>query len=359
MAETRQRLTDLEVKKIQPPAKGQVIHLDNSLPGFGLRVSQGGTKTFVLTYGKERTRITIGRYPLISLADAREEAKRKLAEFTLTGRSSSPSLQTLTTSFLRDVEQRAKPRTYQGYKRLLDRHLKLTKSTADVQPRDLSRIFDKLQDTPQERSHLIAVVKMLFRYAQLHGHINHNPAIGFVVHPPKARHRTLTEPELSTIWRVTTTDTFDTIVKLLILTGQRRGEIQHISIDGDLATIPGEHTKNGRPHTFPVDEITKGLFAEPLAFNGWGKAKARLDQRAGIAPWTLHDLRRTYATIHAKLGTPPHIIERLLNHATGKVSGVAAVYNRYQYLDEMREAVRKYTDHIASIVSDKQFRLRT
>ena len=73
----------------------------------------------------------------------------------------------------------------------------------------------------------------------------------------------------------------------------------------------------------------------------------------------MHDLRRTFATIHAKLGTPPHIIERLLNHATGQISGVALTYNRYAYIKEMKAAVPKYTDHIASIVSDKQFRLRT
>ena len=127
-----------------------------------------------------------------------------------------------------------------------------------------------------------------------------------------------------------------------MLTGQRKGEIQHITLDGDLATIPSARTKNKRTHVFPVSERVKALLAKDRVFNGWGKSKARLDKQAVIEPWTLHDLRRTYATIHAQLGTPPHVIEALLNHKSGIVSGVAATYNRYRYTDEMRMAVATF-----------------
>jgi integrase len=77
-------------------------------------------------------------------------------------------------------------------------------------------------------------------------------------------------------------------------------------------------------------------------FSGWSKSKERLDALCRIEPWTLHDLRRTFATQLASLATPPHIVERLLNHASGKISGVAAVYNRFQYMDEMRVALERW-----------------
>jgi len=85
-------------------------------------------------------------------------------------------------------------------------------------------------------------------------------------------------------------------------------------------------------------------------FNGWSKAKAALDKLAGVADWTLHDLRRTFATNMAQLGTPPHVVEKLLNHRTGTISGVAAIYNRYQFMDEMRQAIEKYDHHLAKLL---------
>jgi integrase len=91
-------------------------------------------------------------------------------------------------------------------------------------------------------------------------------------------------------------------------------------------------------------------------FNGWSKCKVALDRAvisAGcqVGAWTLHDLRRTFATNLAALGVPPHITERLLNHVTGTISGVAAIYNRHAYTDEMREAVSKWETQLSSLVA--------
>ena len=88
-------------------------------------------------------------------------------------------------------------------------------------------------------------------------------------------------------------------------------------------------------------------------FNGWSKSKAALDNASAVPGWTLHDLRRTYASKLAALGVPPHIIERLLNHMSGTISGVAAIYNRYQFMPEMRAAVAKYETHLTMILSEK------
>jgi integrase len=85
-------------------------------------------------------------------------------------------------------------------------------------------------------------------------------------------------------------------------------------------------------------------------FAGWGKSKERLDKKSGVSEWTLHDLRRTYATIQAQLGTPPHVIEALLNHKSGIISGVAQTYNRYHYLAEMKAAVSNFDAHFQATV---------
>ena len=139
---------------------------------------------------------------------------------------------------------------------------------------------------------------------------------------------------------------FGIIVKVLILTGQRRGEIAALRPEffkDGICTLPGTLTKNRREHSFPVGALCGTVLAsgqgrqpaallfpargEPeRAFNGWSKSKRKLDQLSGVHDWTLHDLRRTFATNLAALAVPPHITERLLNHATGTISGVAAIY---------------------------------
>lgn len=151
---------------------------------------------------------------------------------------------------------------------------------------------------------------------------------------------------------------FSTIVKLCLLTGQRRSEIAAIApdwINTDVLTIPANVAKNKRRHTIPISPQVLGLledvpFGRNGVYNGWSNGKRRIDKHVNIPHWTLHDLRRTFSTIHAELGTPIHITERLLNHASGSVSGVVGVYNRYSYLDEMRAAQSKYETCLANIV---------
>jgi integrase len=149
---------------------------------------------------------------------------------------------------------------------------------------------------------------------------------------------------------------YGTIVKLLILTGQRRGEIAGLRrswITDDAITFPQGFTKNRREHRIPISPLTEEIIAripgvtdllfpargtekKVLPFNGWSKSKTEFDAPLGIPEWTLHDLRRTYSSNLAKLGVPIHVTERLLNHVTGIISGIAAVYNRHSYWEEMR-----------------------
>ena len=132
-------------------------------------------------------------------------------------------------------------------------------------------------------------------------------------------------------------------------------------------TLPAELTKNGRTHSLPfgrlateileqVPETSDYLFparsGKGPVFNGWGKSFERFcSTLVDVEPFTLHDLRRTFATAHAKLGTPIHVTERLLNHVSGTISGVAAIYNRHDYMNEMRSAQHAYEEYIASLTN--------
>ena len=124
-------------------------------------------------------------------------------------------------------------------------------------------------------------------------------------------------------------------------------------------------TKNGRPHTVPLcNAVLSILKAVPrlherfvfpargrstTCFSGFGKCKERLDKELSIEPWRLHDLRRTAATGMAQLGVQPHIVECVLNHASGQLSGVAGIYNRFDYLNEKRDALARWSDRLAQL----------
>jgi len=152
----------------------------------------------------------------------------------------------------------------------------------------------------------------------------------------------------------------------LLLTGQRRNEISklrwsEVDLTRRVIVLAPERTKNSRPHEVPLSaqalailervprrNSSDFLFAE-RGFANWYRGKAKLDQRAGIAPWRLHDLRRTCATQLGELGVQPHHIEAILNHYSGHRAGVAGVYQRARYEGDMRAALQRLADHIDQI----------
>jgi len=160
---------------------------------------------------------------------------------------------------------------------------------------------------------------------------------------------------------------YGTIVQLLILTGQRRGEIAGLRrswIDGDKITFPEGFTKNKLVHQIPTGSFTKELLdaipgetdllfpsrrSDDTPFNNWSKAKRMFDEPIDVTDYTLHDLRRTYSSNMARLGVPIHVTERLLNHVSGTISGIGAVYNRHTYLTEMGNAVNSFDQQIRQI----------
>jgi integrase len=198
-------------------------------------------------------------------------------------------------------------------------------------------------------------LKVFFNWAIGKALLEKNPMA--TLKPPgsfKTRDRVLSVEELKKVWDASKQlNEFGIIIQLCILTGQRRGELSQLTSKDygtGLLSFAGHMTKNKRPHSIPLTPNSEKLllsYSKPCS--AWSKPKTRLDELSGVTDWTIHDLRRTFATIQASIGTAPHVVERLLNHTTGTISGVAAIYNRHAYLDEMREALQRYESHLASL----------
>jgi integrase len=212
---------------------------------------------------------------------------------------------------------------------------------------------------------------------------------------PKARERTLSGDELRAVWNATEgLGDFNTVVRLLLLTGQRREEVAAMTWDEvdeakALWSIPGQRTKNHRSHDVPLSEQALAivqniprragralLFGERNGgFSGWSQAKRRLDEKialrrakaAGIQkpdakalqqlalkPWRLHDLRRTVVTGMAEIGIQPHVIEAVVNHISGHKAGIAGVYNRATYAAEKRQALARWGEWVVGTVTARE-----
>ena len=371
-------LTDVKIRALEPPQSGQVTYWDEGLSGFGVRVSTGGTKAFVLVHGANRRRTTIGRYPALSLKEARAEAKRLLAERTLgieRGRREI-SFAEARQRFLDGCAQKNRPRTISDYRQRIDRHFKFgRKPLGEITRADIKARLDRLVATPSEQTHAFVALRTFFNWAQREELVETSPMAN--MRAPAvlaARERVLSDAELAEVYRSACSHAwpFGPIVQLLLLTGQRRGETaalrwEWINEDERVIALPASITKNKRAHAFPygerVNQLLVGLprigdYVFPArttsgtVFNGWGKSKARFDRGLeGVEPYTLHDLRRTFSSTMARLGTPIHVTEKLLNHVSGTISGVAAVYNRHGYLEEMRQAIDAYDTHIANLIN--------
>jgi integrase len=184
-----------------------------------------------------------------------------------------------------------------------------------------------------------------------------------------SRDRVLSQEELRKLWRALTDNRFSEIVRLLLLTACRRNEIGNLTWDEidlkrKLIVLPPDRTKNGRGLELPlstqalaiIDRTPRRntapfLFSDANGYKGWDQDKIRLDHRLGIAPWRLHDCRRSAATYMAELGVLPHIIEACLNHQSGHKAGIAGIYNRARYAADMADALQRWADHLDHITA--------
>ena len=358
----------MTLKTAPLPERGTTTLWDGTLKHFGVRISKGGAKSFIVLLGSGR-RQAIGRYPALSLAKAREKAKIILAQRALgKHQPGAISWKKAIDQYLDFVKRKRRPHTHHEYARTLKGYFPFGNTNlGDVTKLDLSQKLARLKDTPSQQNHAAVYAKIFFNWAISEGYLETNPLQHYKQGKKVRRKRVLTDDELRAVWSAAgeVGGIFGVIVKLIMLTGQRRGEIaalleSYYSHNQQTVTLPGELTKNHLEHTFPVGAMAVQLITEQIAadgrdskflfpsrtsierpFNGWSKCKKELDTLAKIAHWTLHDLRRTFRTNLGRLKVRPDIAERLVNHMSARTE-MEETYDLYTYLPEMREAMEKW-----------------
>lgn len=366
----KMHLTDLAVKKLSLPKRGQTTYWDQSTSGFGVRCSTK-SKSYVVMYGEKRRLKTLGRLPDLSLANARKQARVFLSMHITQGSEHREyQYEVVLSEYLEECRMRLRESTYTGYSLYLS-HITFTGNISKITQGQVLKAITEYTQSKSSQNYAFTTFKVFFNWAVRRQLISANPLIALKrPHQSVTRQRVLDEDETKALlsYTLNTRDRFNDVVSLLLFTGQRKGEIATMEwsqVDGDLLTLPPEKTKNKREHIVPLgthaldmlhsieggSHYVFGTTETDAPFNGWGRAQRRLLRETGIEHFTLHDLRRTFATIHAKIGTPIHVTEKLLNHVSGTISGVAAVYNRHSYMDEMRTAISQYDDYLENQIN--------
>ena len=387
-------LTDFSIKQLKPKPNKQFQRFDKKITGLGLRVSPGGAKAFFLAYrfGGLNRRLSLGRYPTISLSEARQRARDALSQIS---RGIDPAAEKMRTrdgykaslfpnvldDFIENYAKR-KTRSWQETDRILRqefgrvwRKLPINQITKQ----HINNVLDGIvkRGTPSAANHAFAAIRKFFNWCVERGYLDYSPCTGMKA-PSKiaSRDRVLKDEELAAVWLAAEKMgwPFGPLVQLLILTGQRRNEVSglcwdHLDLDQGLWTQPAEGNKSARVHVVPLSPLASQIicslprvhdeFVFPARgkdnpISGFSKWKRKLDELSGVRNWTLHDLRRTAATGMAALNVPPHIIELILNHKTGTLGGIAGIYNRHPYLDERKEALGRWSLHLQAIIRKAQ-----
>jgi integrase len=395
------KLTQARIQRLELPAgKTEAIFFDEDLPGFGLRLRDGGSKNWIVQYalGAKQRRMTIGSIKVLDPSNARTTARNLLARVRLgqdpaaerreaRAKASDAPLGAIVDRFLAWKESRLRPSSYGATRRYLKEiwkplhALHLTNiRRADVAAR-LGAVAEEHGPIAADRAR--AALSAFFTWAIREGLCEVNPVIGTnKAAELKSREHVLSDEEFRVIWQALPESDYGRIVRLLILTGQRREEIgglrwSEVDKAKRLIRLPSDRTKNHRVHDVPLTKAALAILntqpvrdgrdlvfgdgprsnvqdAREAGFQGWSKSKTALDEKTkGIQPWRLHDIRRTVATRMADLGVQPHIVEAVLNHVSGHKAGVAGVYNRAAYAGEKTAALELWAKHIDRLVSGK------
>jgi integrase len=381
----KRSLTDASVRRLKAPPSGQIDVFDRGYPGLALRISYGGGKSWVCFYraGRKLRRMTLGTYPALTLAEARQVWRDVRAE-AQAGRDPAKSrkrekpatdFETVSREWLK--RDQSGKRSLREVKRIVERELIPVwgeRQITEIGRRDILDLIDGIADRGSETMarRVQAYVHRLFKWAVARGIIEANPAADL----PKPgsetkRDRVLTDDELVAVWRGADDLgwPFGPAIQLLVLTGGRRseiGELQWSEILDRQVCLSGSRTKNRNPHAIPLSQPALAVIKTlphvadsefvfttngKTPISGWSRAKATLDAEVAMsAPWRLHDLRRTVATALQKLGVSLQVIEAVLGHVSGSRAGVVGTYQRYSFEAEKRTALDAWGAYVAALV---------
>ncbi len=383
------RLTEQFLRSLQPKSVRYEVP-DNVITGLRITVQPSGVMSWVLRYrvGRRQRKWSLGRYPSLGLADARDLAQEGHLKIARGGDPAAEKIERRTV--LGDDSVAA---VVEAYNARECRALK-SKETANLLRRDVvgawghrrlaevrraevHALVDRCLDQgmPVRANKLLGVMRRLWRWAIARGFADASPVEG--IKPPHrevSRDRVLNDAELVAIWRAGEQVgwPFGPILSLLVLSGARRTEVSgarwsEIDFKRRLWTIPRERRKGSvLAHDVPLSDAVIGIlralprfdsdFLFPAQkrgkghFSGYAKAKERLDQLSGISGWRLHDLRRTVATGLQALGARLEVIDEVLGHASGSRAGIVGVYQRHRFEKEKRAALDSWSRHIQGLL---------
>jgi integrase len=369
-------------------AEKDTVYWDQALPGFGVKVTPRGRKAFIVMYrvggaGSRLRKYTIGPYGRITLAMARAQAQKIFAA-RLDGRDPAEEkkqarrrlvvdqVEDLIETFIR--ERLSKIRSAPTVSNRLRRDVIPywgAKSVHEIKKRDVIDLVSKISERNNHAGYrLLKILKTFFRWCVGRAVIEASPAEGLSTdYREVSRDRVLTDDELAAIIVAARKMPmpYGGIVEFLALTGQRRDEVVQASpseIDLEARTwrLPSDRTKNRKAHIVHLSEPACAVISGHLTgkyifptstghyFQAYSKSKDVLDQLCGVRGWRLHDLRRTIVSGMARMGIPPHVADKILNHQSGTISGVAAVYQRHDFLSERKEALDQWGAYVAELV---------
>jgi integrase len=379
----------LTVKSVETAAPGEARREipDGYIKGLYLIVQPTGAKAWAVRYrhGGRPRKYTIGNYPLYGLKEARERgivALRAASE----GRDpaameklSADSIESAVEEFLeRHVRRNYRPKPMREAERLLRSHVVEAwrgRRVSSITRADVRRMLDRIVErgTPIAANRVHSVTRGLFNWLVGQEIIAASPCAGLKAPAGNegSRDRVLSDHELRQVWQAAgQLGPYGAMVRLLILTGQRRGEVAgmewgELDLENCLWTLPRERVKNDRRHEVPLSPQTIAIIqslpriGDKYVFsvdgtapaNNFGDNRARLRELLGdMSPWVIHDLRRTAASGMARLGISLAIIEKVLNHVSGSFAGIVGVYQRHEFAEEKRAALEKWADHVERLV---------
>jgi integrase len=377
------KLTIRRIEELRCPAgKRDALVFDDEQRGLGVRVTVSG-KSYLCQYtlhGVKR-RIPLGSCLAISLADARDAAQAIMGDVAK-GRDPAKERKAAALQAKHEVLSLDGLISQWSSRHLVHRRPRY----ASEATRALRYAFGKRLDAPAAaltqkavRATLNAIVddgrkpiarltaaygSALYSWAVHQDLLAENPFSGLKLEPAATRDRVLTDAELVAIWNATSGPGFhNSIVRLLMLTGQRREEVagmrwSELAPDRSTWTIPGTRTKNHRDHIVPLSPQARAvLAAQPelgddrvFWYRNFSEAKTALDKKTDVTGWRLHDLRRTVATGLQRLGVRLEVTEAVLGHVGGSRAGIVGVYQRQEWADEKRAALTAWGAHVQAIV---------
>jgi integrase len=350
------------------------------------------------------------RRALASLEKARAGVNPVQERRVTAERAASNTVEAAVNRYLARCERDLRPKTVAGYRQLFDHDVLprwRSRPVAEITKGDVLELLNgkaarrerirkgQTAGAVVQANRLLTRLRTFFDWCVANDLAAADPTTG--IHKPAKetpRDRVLTDAELRAFWQATETLLadrkgavhFGLLFRLLLLTAQRENEVAgmrwaEVDLKGRIWTIPAARSKNGKPHIVHLSDLAMVVLEqmrqgenddEPrqerdlqnFLFSGTGKtpasgfsrAKIRLDAAMTAAlgadpdAWVIHDLRRTTTTGMARLGIAPHVADRVLNHTAGTIRGVAAIYNRFEYLDERKAALEAWGQFVEALV---------